>query len=128
MAVSLTTTALSAAVLSVLVYFDLMSAGWSNVVATVCGIGPSFALNRRWVWQQTGRSDLRRQVLPFWIMCLLSLAVSTVVVSAAGSWAIARSMHPTMRTLAVLAASTATFASLWVVQFLVLDRVLLCES
>ena len=42
-------------------------------LATVAGIGPSYVLNRRWVWRRRGAHDLRREVLPFWTMSLAAI-------------------------------------------------------
>lgn len=120
LAVSVCTTMLSSSILAVLTYFAVTSAGHANVIATLAGIGPSFALNRRWVWKRHRSGDMLREVGPFWAMCLAALVVSTWTVSLAENWAEPRFGDAT-RTAVVLAASLATFASLWVVQFIVLN-------
>ncbi len=51
--VSVISTAVSLAVLTLLVGTDAVTVGWANVIATGVGTVPSFELNRRWVW---GRS------------------------------------------------------------------------
>src|SRR5205807_2548438 len=99
-----------------------VAAAEANVIATVAGIGPSYALNRRYVWKLRGRSRFVQQVLPFWIFSVAGLVASTVAVDAAARYASAYT--GTLRSLALLAANLATFGSLWLVQFLLLDRVL----
>jgi putative flippase GtrA len=126
--VSVTTTFLSLAVLGTLTAGRLLPAGWANVVATVAGIGPSYVLNRRWVWRRRGAHDLRREVLPFWTMSLAALVLSTVAVSSAGRWADHAQLTAGVRTVVVLATNVTVFGSLWIVQFVVLDRVLFRAS
>jgi putative flippase GtrA len=118
------TTILSLSILAVLIRFDLTTPARANVVSVVAGIGPSFALNRRWVWRATGRGHLRREVAPFWAYSLLSLVLSTIAVAHAAAWADSFAASPEQRTIIVLAANVLTFGALWTGQFLLLDKVL----
>jgi putative flippase GtrA len=122
--VSVMTTVLSLSVLFTLALTRLVPAGWANVVATVAGIGPSYWLNRRWVWGRSGAHDMGREVLPFWVMSLTALVLSTVAVSSAARLADHAQLSAGVRTVVLLATNVTVFASLWIVQFLLLDRVL----
>jgi putative flippase GtrA len=122
--VSLLATGLSLTVLGVLVGLVAVPAGWANVAATAAGTVPSFELNRRWVWAKTGRRSLPAEVLPFTILSFTGLAISTIAVSVAGAWAIHRDWPATARTVLVLATNVVAYGSLWVLQFVLLDRVL----
>jgi putative flippase GtrA len=122
--VSGVTTVLSLSILAVLIRFDLTTPARANVISVVAGIGPSFALNRRWVWKATGRGHLRREVTPFWAYSLLSLVLSTIAVAHAAAWADSVAASPEQRTIVVLAANVLTFGALWTGQFLLLDKVL----
>ncbi len=120
--VSAIATATSLSVLFALVGFVGLPGAWSNVVATAVGTVPSFELNRRWVWRCPDRRSLLGQVVPFTALSFAGLLVSTVAVGLAshrtqgwGHWA---------HTLAVEFANLAAFGSLWVVQYVVLDRLL----
>lgn len=126
--VSVITTALSLTVLGALTFAEVVPAAWANVIATVAGIGPSYALNRRWVWRRGGRSSLRAEVVPFWSMCLFALLASTWTVAAAARWAQDAGLDDVTRTAAVLSVNIATFAVLWLLQFLLLDRVLFAQT
>ncbi len=126
--VSAATTVLSLTILAVLTRFDLASPAVANVIATVAGIGPSFELNRRWAWHRTDRGHLTREVAPFWGYCLLALVLSTIAVARAGAWADAIDVRPGTRTAIILAANVATFGTLWIGQFLLLDKVLFRPS
>jgi putative flippase GtrA len=122
LSVSVGTTALSAAVLVALTLGAGVPAGMSNVIAVCCGIVPSYFANRRWVWGKSGRSSLRHEVAPFWVLSLAGLVASTVAVSSVAS--VTASWTPTARAVLLPLANLSVFGALWVVQFIVLDRVL----
>ena len=115
-----TTTSLS--VLFVLVGLVGMTEAWSNVVATAIGTVPSFELNRRWVWRRHGRRSLLGQIVPFTALSFTGLLVSTVAVGLVSGRTVGWSHWG--HTLAVELANAAAYGSLWVVQYVVLDRVL----
>jgi putative flippase GtrA len=121
--VSVTTTLLSLSILVVLTTFGMAGAP-ANVIATVCGIGPSYMLNRRWVWRLQARSDVWHEVVPFWSLALVGLVASTVAVAVADSWASAMGLDGLVRSMALVTANLFAFGVLWVAQFLVLDRIL----
>lgn len=120
--VSAISTAVSMAVLGALVYTGAAGAGWANVIATAVGTVPSFELNRRWVWRKTGRRSVRREIGPFCLLTLTGLVLSTVAVSVVAHWATAAGFDARLRTLLVELANVGAFGSLWIAQFLILDR------
>jgi putative flippase GtrA len=122
--VSAIATTTSLAVLGALVATRTVTAGWANVIATGVGTVPSFELNRRWVWGRRGDRSLGGEVVPFVAMTAAGLALSTLAVSLAARWADASGLGTSTRTLAVQAANLAAFGSLWLAQFVVLDRFL----
>jgi len=122
--VSIIATVTSMTMLGVLVTATTMPAGVANVLATAVGTVPSFELNRRWVWRKTGKRSIRGEVGPFWILSFTGLALSTLTVSLAAAWASHAGVGGTMRTVAIEAASVAAFGSLWIAQFVILDRIL----
>jgi putative flippase GtrA len=121
-AVSVIATSVSLSVLGALVATRAVPATWANVIATAVGTVPSFELNRRWVWGKRGRRSVVAEIGPFCILSFAGLALSTLAVGAAASWA--ANAGDTVRTLVVVSANAAAFGSLWIVQFLLLDRVL----
>ena len=122
--VSAISTAVSLTVLGALVGTGAMAAGWANVVATAVGTGPSFELNRRWVWGKTGRRSMAAEVVPFCALSFAGLVLSTAAVSAAAASATHAGWGTATRTAVVELANVAAFGSLWIVQYVVLDRVL----
>ena len=121
-AVSVGTTVLSAAVLILLAVGFGVPAGLANVIAVCFGIVPSYVANRRWVWRRSGRGSLAREVVPFSSLSIAGLIASTVAVTAVArataNWTAGA------RSIALPAANLAVFGVLWVVQFVVLDRVI----
>jgi hypothetical protein len=64
------------------------------------------------------------EIGPFCLLSVAGLALSTLAVGAAASWAGGAGVGATVRTLAVEGANVAAFGALWVLQFVILDRVL----
>ena len=122
LSVSVGTTVLSAVILVALVVGAGVPAGTANVIAVCCGILPSYLANRRWTWGRSGKGSVAREVVPFWALSIAGLLVSTVTVAAAG--ALTATWSPGLRSLVLPVVQAGTFAVLWVVQFIVLDRVI----
>ena len=127
-AVSVISTCVSLTVLGLLVATGATSAGWANVIATAIGTVPSFELNRRWVWGKQGRRSLLSEIGPFCALSFIGLGLSTVAVSLAAGWATHMDIGNTLRTVAVEAANMASFGSLWLLQFVLLDRVMFANT
>lgn len=89
-------------------------ASFSNFLAVSISSIPSYILNRQWVWQQDGVVSIRYEVVPFWLMAVLGLVVSTFLVL----WVEGNFDFP----LAAQLANLASFAMLWLVKFVILDR------
>lgn len=127
LSVSVITTVLCLALIVVLTAAFGMAAMPANVVATAVATVPSYSLNRRWTWGRTDRSDLWREVLPFWILSFCGLALSTITVGIADSWASRVHLAPVVHTGALLVGHLGGFGLLWVVQFVLLDQVLFAK-
>ena len=122
LSVSVGTTVLSAVILVALVVGAGVPAGTANVIAVCCGILPSYLANRRWTWGRSGKGSVAREVVPFWALSIAGLLVSTVTVAAAAALTV--DWSPALRSLVLPVVQAGTFALLWVVQFVVLDRVI----
>lgn len=123
-AVSVISTTVGLSTLAVLVEIGRWSAGWANVVATAVGTVPSFELNRRWVWNRDQPRSLHREIIPFAALCLVELVVSTFAVHTASRWAAHAGLSATMHTGVDLAANVAAYGTLWVAQYVILDKLL----
>jgi putative flippase GtrA len=122
--VSVIATGTSLVTLTALVSTRLLAPAAANVVATCVGMVPSFELNRRWVWRRTGRPSLTRQILPFVVLSLAGLFLSTAAVQLAASYAEHGGWSHGVTTLAVVGSNLTAFGVLWIAQFLILDRLL----
>ena len=124
LSVSVVTTIISISTLVTATALFGVEAWIANIIATSLATVPSFHLNRRWTWGRTDASDPLREVLPFWIMAFMGLALSTVTVGIADSWALRMQLPPSLQLGAILAGHLGGFGLLWVAQFIVLDRYL----
>ncbi len=124
MSVSLITTMISVSILTFGTAVIGLAAWLANVVATSVATVPSYHLNRRWTWGRTDASNPVREVLPFWVLSFAGLVLSTVAVGVADSWATAAGLAGSVHTATVVAAQLSGFGALWIVQFVLLDRVL----
>lgn len=97
---------------------EVYSALFSNIVAGV----PSYILNRRWVWGKSGRSHVWREILPFWVMSLTGIGFALVTSSLAHDFADTHHLHHLARTVLVIGANIAAFGILWIVKFMILNR------
>lgn len=120
--VSAISTITSLIILGLLVGLARFPPIWANVIATSIGTVPSFELNRRWVWAQSGPRSLLRQAAPFVLLSLAGLVLSTLAVhlAAAATSDSTRVIH----TAAVEMANIGAYGVLWIVQFVLCDRVL----
>jgi putative flippase GtrA len=96
----------------------------ANTTAVVIASVPAYYLSRSYVWGKRGRSELRREVLPFWILVFAGLFVSTVAVGlVAHIFPAPRDvgiLHPAK--LAANVANLTAFGVLWVIRFFWMDR------
>jgi len=90
----------------------------SNIMAGV----PSYYLNRRWVWKKGGRSHIWRELLPFWVMSITGIGFALYTASLAHNFADTHHLHHLARTILVVGANIAAFGILWVLKFLILNR------
>jgi putative flippase GtrA len=125
LSVSLVTTVLSTSVLVTLAVGFGVRAALANVVAVVVGTVPSYVGNRRFVWRRRGRSDVMREIGPFWLLSFTGLAGSTLAVDAID--AVSRSWSSGARAIALPLANLSVWGVLWLVQFALLDRVIFCD-
>lgn len=119
--ISLTTIVLATAIFGI-------AAAVANIIATSIATVPSYSLNRRWTWNRRDRSDPWREVLPFWVLAFCGLLLSTVTVGMADSWASHMHLAPAVHTATILVGHLGGFGVLWVLQFVLLDRVLFARS
>jgi putative flippase GtrA len=98
---------------------EVPSVVFSNIVATFF----NYFLNRRWVWGKSGRSSLLKEVVPFWIMSISGMLLALFTASLARQFSDAHHLSHLARTVVVVGANTCAFGIIWVVKFLILNRI-----
>jgi putative flippase GtrA len=100
------------------------SAAWSNLFAVGVSAIPSYYLNRAWAWGKRGRSHFMKEVVPFWAMAFLGLALSTYFVDVAEGHALSYSDSRLVQTVIINGAALAAFGVLWVAKFVILNKLM----
>lgn len=88
----------------------------SNIASTTLNTAIVFVANRRLVWNVDGEISVRREVVPFALLAVLGLAVSTGLV-----WVVSATIG---EGLWVNAANLTGFGLVWIARFFVLDRLI----
>jgi putative flippase GtrA len=99
---------------------------WSEVVSTLfanvlAGI-PSYYLNRQWVWGKSGRSHVWRELVPFWVMSISGIGFALYMAALAQNFANTHHLQHLARTVLVIGANVVAFGILWLLKFLILNR------
>lgn len=120
---SVITTVVSFGVLT-LVYgvLRLWSAVPSTVFANVVATVPAYWLNRTWTWGKAGRSDLWREVLPFWVLSILGIVISMGTAAVAGDVARTHHLGHLASIVVVDGANLAAYGTLFIGKYLVFER------
>lgn len=105
----------------------LASAVDCNIIATAAAVVPSYYLNRAWAWGKRGSSHLWREVVPFWALAFLGLALSLIAVDVAARVARDLGLAHLMVAVVVNVASFAAYGVNWVGKFIIFDRLLFVE-
>jgi putative flippase GtrA len=99
----------------------------ASIISAVILTLPNFYANKRWVWRDTNRDNLRTQILVFWVAAMLGVALATLL-----TWW-AQSVQPThachshaVVTLGeralVFLAQLVGFGVVWVGRYIILDK------
>ena len=97
---------------------------FGNVVATI----PSYNLNRKWTWGKSGRSHLRKEILPFWIVAVLGIAFSILGASYARHLVHSHHWSHELATVVVVGATFVSFAVFWVLKLMIFNRIFHVEE
>jgi putative flippase GtrA len=100
-----------------------LSAILSNTVAAAVSTPASYELNRKWAWGKSGKSHLWREVAPFWGFTLIGYLGSTGTVQLADTMTKSHGVHGALRVLAIMGAQLFAYGVVWIVKFLVFNRI-----
>jgi putative flippase GtrA len=125
--VSLISIAISQSVLMVAFGMLRWTASLSNIVACAVATVPSYHLNRTWTWGRRGTSRLWREVVPFWALAFLGLAVSTWAADLGSTLARRAALSHETATTIVMASALSAFGVLWIGKFAIFNLMLFAE-
>ncbi len=125
--VSLISIAVSQSVLMVAFGMLHWTARLANVAACAVATVPSYYLNRSWAWGRRSRSHLWKEVVPFWALAFLGLALSTWAADVASTLARQAGASHAATTAIVMSASLLAFGILWVGKFAIFNALLFAE-
>jgi putative flippase GtrA len=121
--VSVVSTGVSVAVLALVYGVFKVSEVPSTLIANAAATIPSYYLNRNWAWGKSGRSHIRREVLPFWGLSIAGMLISILTSSFARNIGIHYfDHHHLVRTAIVEGMNLFAFGILWIVKFIVFQR------
>ena len=95
----------------------------ANVLAFVAGAIPNWVLNRRWAWQREGRVHVRREVVTYAVISLVSLAASTLATDRADREAPLLTASHTLQVTFVAGAYVLTYGVLFIAKYLLYEFV-----
>jgi len=97
---------------------------YGNIISVCISAVPSYYMSRRWVWGKRGKSELRREVIPFWIFVGIGLFMSTASVYVATHFFPTEPDTPLLsaRKLLPNIANITAFGVLWVIRFFWMDK------
>jgi putative flippase GtrA len=98
--------------------------GWSALFGSGVGAIPSYYLNRAWAWGKSGRSHFWKEIVPFWVIALLSTLFASWTVSETGHHV---NKHHVTGQILILAAYLGGFAILWLVKYVIYHKVLFID-
>ncbi len=93
-----------------------------NTIGCVAATPVSYQLNRRWVWGKGGRSHIWREIVPFWTLTIVGFLASTGTTQWADSMAQAHGVTGLLRSLAIIGASLFAWGLIWIVKFVIFNR------
>ena len=96
--------------------------GPASCAAWLAGAVPNFWLNRSWAWRRRGRPDLRREVLPYVVIVLVTLALATVLTGVVDRLSRAGGTDSTVRVVLVAGTFLGVYVAVFVLRFVLFDR------
>lgn len=94
----------------------------ANLVAAAIGIVPAYVLSRRWVWQRSGRSNLLREVAPFWGITAVGIVASTYAAGLGEGLARRLTEDRSVQSIVVASCALLAYGVVWVAKFVIFDR------
>jgi putative flippase GtrA len=88
----------------------------------------SYVLNRRWVWGRSGRSSFRREIVPFWGIGLIQLAISVPFVNWAQQEVESVYSNKLLRTVIFMGLNLVVYGIMWIGKYMIFNKVLFVDK
>ena len=99
----------------------------ANTIGCVVSTPASYELNRKWAWGKEGKSHLWREVVPFWGLTLVGFIFSEGTTQWADNMAHSHDVTGLLRSLAIMGASLFAWGVVWIVKFVIFNRLVFAE-
>jgi putative flippase GtrA len=96
----------------------------SSVVAFVAGAVPNYLMNRRWAWRRTGTPHPVRETLPYAVIIIVTALLAILATTLADRWVVGHVGSHELRAVLVAAAFLATYGVMFVLKFVLFDRLI----
>ncbi len=94
-----------------------------TLIANILAGIPNYFLNRKWVWKKGGKSHVWREVVPFWALSIAGIVFALFMATLAQHFSNTHHLQHLARTVLVVGANIAAFGILWVLKFLIFNRI-----
>jgi putative flippase GtrA len=98
------------------------STTWASILGWLAGAVPNYVLNRSWAWGLRGRPSLRREVLPYVVIVLVTLLLAVLTTGWADRLLDGMDISDLARTLIVSLVFLGVYAVVFIARFLLFDR------
>jgi len=120
--VSVVAVAITEFAILVCTWFFGLSGIAANTIGCVAAMPASYEFNRKWAWGKEGKSHLWREVVPFWTLTMLGFLASTGTTQLADDLTHTHHVTGLTRSLAIMGASLFAWGVIWIVKFLIFNR------
>ena len=101
---------------------------FSQIASFVLSTIASYLLNRRWVFQKSGRSDFMKEIVPFWSVAVAQFAISIPFFQWGRTGIEANVDGKLLRLVLVLALNVSIYGVMLIGKFLFFDRILFSDQ
>ena len=96
---------------------------WATMIGNAVASVPSYYLNRKWAWGKSGRSHVRKEVLPFWGMSLLGTSFSLIGAVLVRNYTQSHHTGHLWTTVMLQAANILSFGIFWILKLVVFNKI-----
>lgn len=94
----------------------------ASVLGWLAGAGPNYWMNRSWTWGRRGRPSLRREVLPYAAVVLLTLVLAVTATGVANTVLRSTDVSGAVRSVLVGGVFLLVYVLVFILRFFLFDR------